>query len=337
MSKSAKDSTQERLKNAPYDQLGWILKALEHAYDIAMGRLSAKHMKLALRMTRKHLNAWRASISDRANWEHERAILGVEANLFTQHPADVLTLLCNVDWDDIKRLKDVKLPLELLPSTQELIASSSRLSRLITDEGIPLFIVIALYAVQTMLPNGCPLSPIYFDLTRNSIDSWIIQENEIRSSRGNCELTGAEQVPTVHVRRTVDDSIVEVSSRHVRQNTDAFKVHKNIEVVAVKQVGMPILATCSCCILRRPNRPTKEDPNVPAFPLSRRYHEENELLLSLGNPIDAGQRVLTMCYLKVYADRKGTVHRQFRRLCPACMAVAIRNPEEYHAFIQELS
>jgi len=290
-------------------------------------------------MTDNYLKTWKHVDKNINGWDHDRALLGVEAMLFKEHPASVLAEITHALKPGTKGDVDImNVMLDLNPTVfvRELIDSASdKVPGYNADGEIPLATVLALYAVQTMIPGVCPLPTPYFDLTRNSLAGWMIQENEVRHSRGTCSVTGAEGVPTMHAYHKDQNSVIEVSSKFVREN-QGWKAHKNIEVVAVKQIGMPMLASCPVCVLRRANRPTEDDPNVPAFPFSERYLDENEQIMNIGNPVNSGQRVMTMAYLKVYLDRKGNVTKTIRRQCPACMAVAIKEPAGYLAYIQEM-
>jgi len=331
MARDNRQSTPTRKNCATYDKLGWIRNVLEHAHRIVIGQYSPHHMKRAIRMTMRHHDYWSHTDSGKAeDWKHERAILGIEFQLFHETARQVVSLLSEINWHE---MKEVTLDIRPLPHVRELLSSCSELPEC-PDGMIPVSVVLALVAVQTSIPGGSPLPALYYDLTRNSIDDWMINETEHRNELGTCEVTGKDEQTTW--ARKNNGQVLEVGVSVIREQK-GWDIVKNFEVVAVKQLGLPMIATCPGCVLRRSNRPTEEDPNVPAFPFTKQYLDDNERILNIGNPIDAGARVLTMAYLKVFTTRDRRIVRAVRRQCPACMAVAIKDPAGYHAYIRELN
>lgn len=260
-------------------------------------------------------------------FHHDNGVMGLDAHLFVEHPTDVLQMFSGVDWEIHDR---VNFNVTARPQVRELLDSCANVHG--KDGEMPLKTVLALYAIQQYIPGVCQLPSIYFELTRNSIKTWMVRETHERNRFGTCSITGVSGVPTVYVRK--DDAVIEVAASVMRNNR-AWKEEAKIESVAVKQIGMSILSKCPVCVLRRSHRPTNEDPNVPAFPFTEEYLQDKNDVLNMGNPVDTGSLVLTAAYLKLFIDKYGKVQKQIRRQCTACMAVAIKDPAGYYAYICE--
>jgi len=333
MSKKKSRDTKPQPKTAAYDKLGWVRSQLEYAYKLVNERLDPRLQRNAIQLTARYLKDWRQhKVKDEnGKMDHERAILGLEAYLFQQSPVRVFEQFRALNWN--KDILKQTLGLSATTEVTELLESS-----LIVPNTLTVAVVLALISIQSDIPGACPLPRVYFDLSRDSVSGWMLKENIIRRSRGTCSITGKENIPTTFaISKKVkgNQSVIEISSQLMKEQLD-WKPDKKIQVVAIKQIGLPILASCPVCVLRRAHRPKDSDPNVPAFPIPSSELTDKEALYAIGNPLYTGQRVLTYAYLKIFTDRNGKLHKVIRRQCPSCVTVAIKEPAGFHAFIQEL-
>ena len=337
MSNDKISETRAQLHTAPYDNLGWVRAAFERSLDLVRHRLMPKYAHAAAKTALAYAKTWHADSTPSTDKYFEYAMMGLTPTLFVEHPRVVLERLVSVgDWTDMNVMVQVT-PVDdvraLLDSSELSAGKYDYRPSEPQKSQVPLDMVLALYAVQTLIPSVGHMSPAYFDLSITAIKGWMIRETEASSHYGTCNITGKDTSVRAY---TKDGLTMDISKAGLRQ-VKGYKPERTLTTHAVKQIGLPVLAFCPVCITRRSVRSEHEEENTPAFPMPTRYIEENEAILAIGNPINTGQRVLTGAYLKMWPGKGNVLQKQIRRQCPACMSLAIKQPEVYCAYITEMN
>lgn len=335
MSTNKVSDTRAQLPTAPYDNLGWVKAAFERSLNLVRSRLKPNYAYASAKMALNYAKTWHPDSTPGADKYFEYGMLGIAANLWHEHPRRVLEELVAVgSWDDMS----VVIPVQPVDSVKQLLNSSMPESEWIgttsnNKTGVRLDIVIAANAVQALIPDVQSLSPLYFDLSISSIKGWLIRDTAASTHRGTCAVTGKND----DVRAYVKNGITKDISRDGLRKMQGWKPATTLTVHGVKQIGLPVLGNCPTCITRRQVRSEDEEVNTPAYPLPTSWLDANSEAMSIGNPINTGQRVLTGAFLKVWPGKGNVLQKQIRRQCPACMALAIKNPGTYCAFITEVN
>ena len=337
MSNDNVSETRAQLPTAPYDNLGWVKTAFERSLDLVRSRLVPQYALAAAKTALAYAKTWHADSTPSKDKYFEYSMMGLTPGLFVEHPRIVLERLVSVnDWKNLGENVEVT-PVDDVRA----LLDSSPLShgKYIYRDGdtgkswVPLDIVLALYAVQNLIPGVGQLSSAYFDLSITAIKGWMIRETEASSHFGTCGITGKDD----SVRSYVKDGVTMDISRAGLRQVKGYKPELTLTTHAVKQIGLPVLGFCPVCITRRVVRSEAEEENIPAFPMPSSYVDENADVLSIGNPINTGQRVLTAAFIKMWPGKGNVLQKQIRRQCPACVSLAIKQPEVYCAYITEMN
>jgi len=335
MSKGKKSDTRTQLKAASYDDLGWVKAAYERALNLVRNRLKPTIGLSSLKIARNYTKTWKPETVLTDKQRHEYGLMGLTAELFEQHPTVALDRLLDVDnWETL----DAKVDLQAIPWVQQLLDSSEEPWKASDSngEGIRLDAVLALYAVQNLIPNVGSTSQLYFDLSITAIKGWLIQEAEANWRPGTCDERGDRKHGKTMVRTYIKDGIKRDLSAAALKTLKGWKPLRTLSTYAVKQVGVPVLGHCPVCITRRTVRSEDEEADVPAFPMPKSYLDSHVNEMQIGNPINTGQRVLTGSYIKMWPGKNGSLQMQIRRQCPMCMSVVIRDPATYCSYITEM-
>jgi hypothetical protein len=336
MSKTNTSDTRSQLQVATYDNLGWVKAAYERALNLVRNRLIPTIGKSSLKIARNYTKTWTPETVLTDSQRHEYGLMGLTASLFAEHPTIAIDRILMVDnWEKLDAkvdLQPTETVLQLLNSSEEPWTVSDS-----NGEGIRLDAVLALYAVQNLMPGVGSTSQLYFDLSISAIKGWLIQETEANWQPGTCEERGDRKHGKTMVRTYIKDGIKRDLSVDALKTLKGWKPLRTLSTYAVKQIGLPVLGSCPVCITRRTVRTENEKEDVPAFPFPKSYLDSHVNEMQIGNPINTGQRVLTGSYIKMWPGSGGKLQTQIRRQCPMCMSVAIRDPATYCSYITEMS
>ena len=197
--------------------------------------------------------------------------------------------------------------------------------------------LIVAYAMQSHIPNGNYLSTTYFNPSRTSVRNNLFKRRRVQAdkSQRTCELTGKKLTSKgssmgVFIDPNNGTEIMALWDEAKKQGLKpAFKWEKQ----NIASIGFPVLGECSCCVLRRPvqtERLSGED-DVPPIPLDT-VTDNGEVVsndIVLGSPIDHNKLTLTVGYKIVQKDRNGSIKYVNTRMCPSCVNVARKAPEDF--------
>ena len=314
-------------------------------------------------MIRKKVNGTPNSDIDIPN--HELMIYGLQCDLFNQHWTSAFNVLdvALAQLDDtlfgrrksegekktwLSSVNKIELELEPNPMTLQLLESAQRKYKvndieviLVKDGFCTLLGAILAYVMQAAIPKATGISNTYFELQRTHVRNHLFKRVQLHPDRKqkHCEISGAAMKPEqlgLFIREDGTEVMAGWDLAKKLRLRRAFKW----ETQSIATVGMPVLGTCSCCVLRRPVRTEQEsDLNIPPIPYrlaGKDCLDEVPSDVTLGSPIDHVKLSLTVGYKIVRRSKHGHLSFDNVRMCPSCVTVAQKHPKDYIRWMAEL-